>query len=506
MDVANFYQLTTEQLLDVQQVILKQAKTAFAYVQNKIPSYKTAAGSWASLTGKDPYELAKEFGLELSSIPLKLTDLEGLSVLADQRKFTEIARTSLHGAGSEMLGFSQLSRRLVGQLEAEGFQHTLRSPLIDKVEQSLAAHGKDAFLLMRSLSVGGRWLFASHYNERGAAPTRREDAYVEKKGAYVLNDASRSRLVDYAAGLIDDNPATALYFIEKFHHLCARQGLSISTHVDDSRPETLSASAKHVMEKAFFQAKQNDWDGFNQTLCSLEFKFTPRISSHANGQQVLDKIRQTLKSTSWQALAPVSKLNNHTAAHVDRSEVIEKTGLRHESDLLYKTLHAVTTDKPGRDRLQQHWREIWNGQDISSLDDIDPQAYRDMISKSLSHFSEHLKARHQDIVRDIQQRLAELPQEHNITKILTEQLASLIHAPVSTAQEKLSRLRLLDNWFEPKKVVHWMSQDSSKQASALDEAFYQKVCSCGLAYPLGFTDRQFYNEDVQHQSMMRGIK
>lgn len=506
MNVADFYQLTPEQLLEVQQIIVKQAKSAFSYVKNTIPSYKNPEGKWESLTDKDPYALAKEFNLDIEKIPLKLACLEGLSVLADQRKFANVIHDTISNNASPVMSSGQVAKAIAANLESAGFQHNHKVSLSDKIEQTIKTHGTDAFLLMRSLSTGGRWFFTGNYIERSADPNTRQEAYDTVLGSSILNSEAKKRMVGYAGHLIDDNPVTPIYFLERFHAMCARQGLAISTHVDDSRPESLNHAARAVLSKAFLCAKQNDWDGFESALLSLEYRYVPRVTSQSHGRQALDNIKASLKNTPWQALAiPGAKKPEPTSA--ERQLAIEIIALQNSMDRLAKTLFGSTDDAEQKKAIQSAWNGIWKGRDSMSISDVSVEEMAECLTKSFSEFGPYMKQHYQDIVVKTRSLLLDLP-DNQVTAELKSQLEELVSLDLVNVSEKLSRLNLVREWFDPDRVKTWVRDASNpeKQKHKLEEAFYQKVCTTPLAYSMGYTQRQFDDEDQQHVKMMRGIR
>lgn len=504
MDVAEFYQLSAEQLLEMYQVILKQAKAPFSYIQNKIPSYKNTEGKWQSLTGVDPYELAKEFSVDVNQIPLKLTDLEGLSVLADQRRFTRVVQRVFDASQDQVLGFSQIARQITTALEQEGFSHNYRVPLADKIEHALSEHGKDVFLMMRSLSLGGRWNFPEYYRKRVLSPEMLTDKYEMKNGSYVLNAHFKSLMVSYSEKVASETEGTPIYFIEHFHRLCARQGLSISQYVDDSRPEELSTSARHVLEKAFAHAKQNDWQGFHDALMTLELKLTPRISGARQGVNAIEKIRASLRSTPWQAMATTATENSATNNAL-RQEAIKRYSLQNDISRLYKALMELAREQEEKKALNNAWQARWQQQDLQPWTERDMEKDRALFAESVQEFSAFLKIRYEEIVQGIKVKLDSLPEKNGVVSVLEQQLSKLMNADLQGASKRLSRILLLNDWFSPNKIDNWCASNSQKQVQLCNEHFYQRVCTAGLAGPMGYTQKQFDEEDRRYSVMIKGV-
>lgn len=505
--VARFYNLTEEQLMELYQVILSESDHGFSYIKNTVPSYKNENG-WQALAGKDPYELAKECKISIHKIPMKITDLEGLSVLADQRVFQAEVDELLSNRAYNPLGSSQLARQIELKLKASGFAWGGRQSIEDVLVSGLERCGKDSFALMHHISLSGKWLFSSHYTDREQQRLRRESAYAIKQGSYCLNDAAKHRLADHAAKLIDDNPATPIYFIEKFHRACARQGLSISSVIDDTPPERLNDTAKQVLSKAFFLAKKNNWAEFSAAMSSLEFRLVQRLPKYQNVSSAIQQIRQTLKGTAWGVFPPPSHDVVDNSVNEFRSSVLKQASLKDRVTLLYETLYILTVDdKESRSRLDQHWSGIWGSKDIAPLHEWDIQEVTSLLERSKEHFSVYLTGQHEYLLQRSVKAIDELLLPGSpLKEVYRQQLHLLMSAEIPQMSEfYLSKLIVLKKWFSPDSIVSCKSQDTQKRADELSRAFFNVAIKRGLSSPLGFEPERFENEDRARQAKMSKI-
>lgn len=505
MDMADFYGLNQEQLMEVYEIILSKSGRPFSYIQNKIPSYKGKDERWHPLTGVDPYELAQKCEIDLSVIPLPLTDLGGLSKLADQRLFKKCVEEVMIPERTAKLSHSQLARDIVSQLERAGFQSDHKIPLPDKLMEGLSRHGADPYLLMKSVSNTTRWSFPQHYLKRDTLKER-PTSFEIKNGSHVLTEAAKARLTDYAATLVDNNPVTPIYFIKNFHRLCAKQGLAVSPYVDDTQPETLATDTRQTLERAFQCMKSSDPNGFDAAIMSLTYRFQPRAVSRERGQHALDAIKASIKSSGWSALE-IEPPKKEVQPDL-RTDIIRQVALKSIAEKWFSTLYTLTDSDPDeRSRMKKHWYRLWEDKDLLPLSEWDKDEVRSLLERCEQHFGPYIQDQFVKLIDDARQQLSAFPDSSPVGQVFTSQLSTITSVQERfDVSQRLSALMLLRDWFSPGSIKSWQTSDNTKRAKELSDAFYHKVGGTGLAVPLGLEARRFEDEDRAYRTMMRGIK
>lgn len=493
--ISQHYQLSEEQMLEIYQTILSLTEHGFSYIKNQIPSYKGDDGKWHSLVDKDPYDLAEECKIDLTSISLKLTDLEGLSVLADQRLFLSRV-TPLLDAHSHVLSQSQRARQLANDLTQNGLKWGGRTSLSDALDQAMNSTQKDPFLLMKKIALSGKWLFDKHYSNREQIRLRREDAYDIKRGSYCLNASAKSRLADHAAGIMESVSPHPIYFIEKFHHVCARQGLAISLFVDDGSPEILSNQVRQHLNKAYKHAVEKDWEAFDRAIMALEYRFTDRLPTYNAGHNALASIRKSLASTPWAVLEHPPKEQTEFIADVDRQMLIKQLALKDHVGLFYDVLYEMTKDVPEEQaRLREHWNGVFSDIDLKPAHEWDVNTVSQSLSKAQSHFLPYVSK----MRRVLEERALGAIQEHlgqssALKPVLLSQVSMITNAEKGDCSlHDLGLIKLFQKALSVDNIKQWACNDTPKRAADMSNAFVQQASLCKVSGVLGL--------DLTHPSL-----
>lgn len=498
--IAQHYGLSDEQLMEIYHVLLKEAGLPFHYINNKTPAYKTTEGKWETLVGKDPYALSKTLNVDLFSLNPKLTDLEGLSFLADQRLFHRLLNDVLFNEAYQQLTLHQRATELSSLLSNSGLVWGGRVPFPEALMQSLSRIGHDdPLLLMKDLIKWGPVFFKQHYTDRAQVREKRPDAYVEKMKGVYLNDVAKSRLATYSSKLVDENPVSPIYFVEKFHRFCARQGLAISTHVGDASLYQLEHASRHVLEKAFSCAKREDWNAYEETVSSLEFKLIDRIPSYTLGRAVLSQIKQAIAKTSWAALETTQEASPETVPRqTTRQSAISNLSLSAEISALYALSSQLNRHSAeNRKKFSNLWVECFEGKDLLPLAEWVPDDMKARLATIKQHMTPFLVKQHEKFSQHIRSALdGGVALSDSARKVFASHLARIeLISPDVNDPAFVKAFSFKMDWFTKENFEKWSTQLNEKQIKQLNSAFMDKIAMVGLIDRVGLTAEFMQRED-----------
>lgn len=500
--IAQYYELSDEQLMEVYHVLLKEAGAPFHYINNKIPAYKTNEGKWESLIGKDPYGLAKVLGIEIDLLNPKLTDLEGLSHLADQRVFYKLFTDIVVNENyKRTLTLEQRATEFNRVLNESGLVWGGRMSFQETFLQTYSKIGADdPFLVMKGLLKFGPLFFKQHYTDRSQVAEKRPDAYTEKMKGFYLNELAKSKLAAYSSKLVDENPVSPIYFIEKFHRFCARQGLAISTHVGDSSLYKLESASRQVLEKAFISAKGKDWTSFEKAVASLEFKLVNRVPSYTAGKEILSQIRKTLSKTSWAALSPTQSAKDESVSNKSmRRDVVSNLSLSSELSYFYDLSHQLNRHSPENQRkFSELWLECFEGKDLCPITEWLPEDIKKRLDAVKKNMAPFLLKQYEKFNQHVTLSIDVSPSLSNESKSAFvshfSRFEGIIPDVNDSAFIKAFSFKIM--WFSKENFEKWSGPLSAQQVKQLNMAFLDNVAKFCLVDQLHLTTEYMRREDA----------